>query len=128
MSLAPRIEYESLAEIRGPLLVVEGVAGVAWDEVAEIRLGSGERRNGVVLDVHRDIAVVEVLEGTSGMRLDDARVSFTGAPMKIPVGPVGWGASATGAASPSTAGRRSAPARFSRSRTADQPGDPRRSA
>lgn len=89
MSLAPRIEYESLAEIRGPLLVVEGVAGVAWDEVAEIRLGSGERRNGVVLDVHRDIAVVEVLEGTSGMRLDDARVSFTGAPMKIPVGP-GW--------------------------------------
>ena len=84
-----RIEYESLAEIRGPLLVVEGVSGVGWDEVAEIRLGSGERRNGVVLDVHGDLAVVEVLEGTSGLRLDDTRVSFTGAPMEIPVG-TGW--------------------------------------
>ena len=51
VSLVPRVEYESLAEIRGPLLVVEGVEGVGWDEVAEIRLGSGERRNGVVLDV-----------------------------------------------------------------------------
>jgi V/A-type H+-transporting ATPase subunit B len=84
-----RIEYESLAEIRGPLLVVEGVSGVGWDEVAEVRLGSGERRNGVVLDVHGDLAVVEVLEGTSGLRLDDTRVSFTGAPMEIPVG-TGW--------------------------------------
>ena len=42
-----------------------------------------------MLDVHGDLAVVEVLEGTSGLRLDDTRVSFTGAPMEIPVG-TGW--------------------------------------
>jgi len=65
------------------------VAAVGWDEVAEIRLDSGELRHGTVLDVHADLAVVEVLEGTSGMRLDSARVAFSGAPMRIPVGE-GW--------------------------------------
>ena len=118
MTASPRVEYGSLAEIRGPLLIVEGVSGVGWDEVAEVRLGSGERRNGVVLDVHGDIAVVEVLEGTSGMRLDDSRVSFTGAPMTIPVGtswlgrvcngrgePVDGGPPITGSESREIAGR-----------------------
>ncbi len=100
MTLPARVEYESLAQIRGPLLVVEGVAGVGWDEVAEIRLGTGEQRNGVVLDVHGDIAVVEVLEGTSGMRLDDARVSFTGAPMQIAVGPAWLGRVCNGRGEP----------------------------
>jgi len=83
------IEYRAIGSIRGPLIVVEDVADVGWDEVAEIRLESGEVRHGTVLDVHRDLAVIEVLEGTSGMRLDSARVAFSGAPMRIPVGE-GW--------------------------------------
>ena len=53
-----------------------------------------------MLDVHRDIAVVEVLEGTSGMRLDDARVSFTGAPMQIAVGPAWLGRVCNGRGEP----------------------------
>jgi V/A-type H+/Na+-transporting ATPase subunit B len=36
--------------------------------------------------VHRDWAVVEVLEGTAGLRLDEVRVSFSGGPLRIPVG------------------------------------------
>ena len=83
------IEYRAIGSIRGPLMVVEDVADVGWDEVAEIRLESGEIRHGTVLDVHADLAVIEVLEGTSGMRLDSARVAFSGAPMQIPVGE-GW--------------------------------------
>ena len=43
-------------------------------------------RHGVVLDVHDDLAVVEVFEGTSGIGLDTARVAFSGSPMRIPVG------------------------------------------
>jgi V/A-type H+/Na+-transporting ATPase subunit B len=83
------IEHRAISSIRGPLIVVEDVTGVGWDEVAEIRLESGEVRHGTVLDVHADLAVIEVLEGTSGMRLDSARVAFSGAPMQIPVGE-GW--------------------------------------
>ena len=83
------VEYRAIGSMRGPLIVVQDVAGVGWDEVAEIRLDSGEVRHGTVLDVHADLAVVEVLEGTAGMRLDSARVAFSGTPMRIPVGQ-GW--------------------------------------
>jgi len=86
--LAP-VEYASVTSARGPLLVVEGVSGVAWDEVAEVRLDSGELRHGVVLDVSDTLAVVEVYEGTAGLQLGAVRVAFTGSPLRIPVGE-GW--------------------------------------
>ncbi|MGP0103741.1 MAG: V-type ATP synthase subunit B, partial [Solirubrobacteraceae bacterium] len=66
-------------------MVVEGVRDVGWNEVAEIRMADGEVRHGVVLDVHLDHAVVEVLEGTAGMGLDAVRTAFAGAPMSVPV-------------------------------------------
>jgi V/A-type H+/Na+-transporting ATPase subunit B len=89
MRVRAPIEYRAIGSIRGPLMVVQDVTGVGWDEVADIRLETGEVRHGTVLDVHADLAVVEVLEGTTGMRLDSARIAFSGAPMRIPVGE-GW--------------------------------------
>jgi V/A-type H+/Na+-transporting ATPase subunit B len=80
------IEHTRIDSIHGPLMVVGDVAGVGWDEVAEIRLQSGEVRHGVVLDVHDDLAVVQVFEGTSGIGIDGMRVGFSGSPMRIPVG------------------------------------------
>ncbi len=89
MRPAAPIEYTAISSVRGPLLVVEGVEEVGWDEVAEVRLDSGELRHGVVLDVNRDLAVVEVFEGTEGMRPTNVRVTFGGTPMRAPVGE-GW--------------------------------------
>jgi V/A-type H+/Na+-transporting ATPase subunit B len=84
--LAPQpIEYSSTASLRGPLMAVEGVRDIGWNEVAEIRLADGEVRHGVVLDIHLDYAIVEVLEGTAGMRLDGVRTAFGGGPMSVPV-------------------------------------------
>jgi V/A-type H+-transporting ATPase subunit B len=80
------IEHRRVESIRGPLLVVGDVEGVGWDEIAEIRLASGEVRHGVVIDVNRDLAVVEVFEGTAGIGTSGAAVAFSGAPMRIPVG------------------------------------------
>ena len=75
-----------MASIQGPLVLVEGVEGVGWDELAEITADSGpstpRRRAGGA----GDVAVVQVFEGTGGLRLDDARVTFAGAPMRAPVG------------------------------------------
>ena len=62
------VEYTDVAEARGPLLVVRGVTGVGWDESARIRMHSGEVRNGLVLEVDRDLAVVQMLEGTGGIQ------------------------------------------------------------
>jgi len=83
------VEYGSVTWVKGPLLCVEDVDGVGWDEVVELRLDSGEVRHGVVLEVDRRLAVVQVYEGTSGLALDHTRVSFGGSPMRIPVGE-GW--------------------------------------
>jgi V/A-type H+-transporting ATPase subunit B len=80
------LEYGSIAWIKGPLLCVESVRDVGWDEVVEIRLDSGESRHGVVLEVDRGLAVVQVFEGTGGLPLQGLRVSFGGSPMRIPVG------------------------------------------
>ncbi|HEY6032519.1 MAG TPA: V-type ATP synthase subunit B, partial [Gaiellaceae bacterium] len=86
--LAP-VEYRTVTSARGPLLVVEGVRDVGWDEVVEVRLDSGEVRHGVVLDVSESLAVVEVYEGTAALRLDELRVAFSGKPLHVPVGE-GW--------------------------------------
>jgi V/A-type H+-transporting ATPase subunit B len=82
---APR-EYTAVTELRGPLLVLTGVAGVGWDEFATITAGSGPPRHGLVLEVDRDLAVVQVLEGTQSMALATTRVAFSGSPLRIPVG------------------------------------------
>ena len=84
-----RREYTGITELRGPLLVVRGVAEVGWDEFATIRMGTGELRHGLVLEVDRDLAVVQVLEGTGGIQPSTAGVAFSGSPLRVPVGE-GW--------------------------------------
>ncbi|WP_127361144.1 V-type ATP synthase subunit B [Actinacidiphila soli] len=83
------IEYTAIRELRGPLAVVEGVAGVGWDEFVRITLDSGEQRHGLVLEVDRGLAVVQVLEDTAGMDPARVRMAFAGEPLRVPVGS-GW--------------------------------------
>ncbi|MEU5509933.1 V-type ATP synthase subunit B [Streptomyces fungicidicus] len=80
------IEYTTVRELRGPLAVVGGLSGIGWDEDVRITLASGEVRHGVVLDADRDLAVVQVLEGTSGMDPSGVRAAFSGGPLRVPVG------------------------------------------
>jgi V/A-type H+-transporting ATPase subunit B len=83
------LEYTDIAELRGPLVVVRGTAGVGWDELAEVRLDSGPARHALVLEVDRDLAIIQVLEGTGGMDPARTRVRFAGTSLRIPVG-AGW--------------------------------------
>ena len=78
------IEYAGLHEIRGPLVLLRGVSGVGWDESVRLRMESGETRFGTVLEVDRDLAVVQVMEGTQGLDLQGTRVGFTGEVLHIP--------------------------------------------
>jgi V/A-type H+-transporting ATPase subunit B len=89
MTTPGEVEYTAVRELRGPLVVVEGVSGVGWDEFATITLDSGERRHGLVLEVDRDLAVVQVLEKTTGMDPAGIRIAFAGTPLRVPVG-TGW--------------------------------------
>ncbi len=81
------VQYTGGSSVSGPLLVIENVSGIGWDEYASVTLDSGEVRHGVVLDVDDNLAVVQVFEGTSGIRLSSVRVAFGGTPLRVPVGP-----------------------------------------
>lgn len=78
-------EYTRVREIKGPLLIVEGVSNVAYDEIVEVELATGEKRRGRVLDVQKGIAVVQVFEGTTGITTTGTKVRFLGRPLEIPV-------------------------------------------
>lgn len=85
MAEAVRVEYVGVKAISGPLVFVEGVAEVGYNELAEVITPDGETRRGRVLEVSRGLAVVEVFEGTSGLSPSATRVRFLGKPLKIPV-------------------------------------------
>lgn len=70
--------YKTAESIRGPLLFLDGVSDIAFKELAEITLSNGEQVTGQVLEVHKDRAVVQVFEGTSGISRKDIKVKFTG--------------------------------------------------
>jgi len=78
-------EYRTVKEVAGPLMVVEGVEGVAYGEVVRIRTGSGEERTGQVLESREGLSIVQVFEGTSGIDTRDTTVRFTGDTMKLAV-------------------------------------------
>ncbi len=102
------VDYTGIAALRGPLLVVQGVQGVGWDEYVTVRVDDDVDRHGVVLEVDRDLAVVQVLEGTSGLDPAGTRVRFSGAPLRrCRSARTGSVASATAAAGRSTTGHRS---------------------
>jgi V/A-type H+-transporting ATPase subunit B len=77
-SLQGIIDYQTITSVSGPLLLVEGVDGVKYEELVEIFLPSGERRRGRVLEVNRDKALIQVFEGSAGIEIGETRVRFLG--------------------------------------------------
>ena len=78
--------YKTTSEIRGPILLVENVKGVSYDEVVRIIRPNGEEVQGSVLDVSRDWAMIQCFGNTSGLDLN-VGIRFTGDVLKVPVSP-----------------------------------------
>lgn len=78
-------EYKTVTEVVGPLMVVEGVEGVKYDELVEIELQTGERRRGKVLEINGSKAMVQIFEGSAGINLKNTKVKFLGKPLEIGV-------------------------------------------
>ncbi len=79
------IEKRGVRDVKGPLLFVEGVDRVAYDEIVEIELPTGEVRRGRVLETGFGIAVVQVFEGTTGISPETVTVRFRGRTLEAPV-------------------------------------------
>jgi V/A-type H+-transporting ATPase subunit B len=85
LTLQGGIEYNKIAEIKGPLVIVDGVENASFDELVEIRTTSGEKRLGKVLEVGYGKAVVQVFEGTTGLSISGTSAKFSGKVMTLPV-------------------------------------------
>ena len=78
-------EYRTIHEISGPLMVVEQVSNVTYDELAEIELSDGSIRRCKVLEVNGDKAVVQLFESSAGINLRDSKIRFLGHPLELAV-------------------------------------------
>ena len=78
-------EYRTIKEVVGPLMAVEKVSGVKYEELIEVRMQNGEIRRGQVLEVQEDKAMVQIFEGTSGINLKNSSVRFLGHPLQLGV-------------------------------------------
>ncbi|MCX6767704.1 MAG: V-type ATP synthase subunit B [Candidatus Micrarchaeota archaeon] len=79
-------EYQSVKEIFGPIVYVEGVENAAYNEMVLVILPDGEKRKGQVLDSSKGIAAVQIFGNTAGLDTKATRVRFTGETLRIPVG------------------------------------------
>lgn len=77
------IEYLGLSEINGPLIVLEGVQGAAYDEIVEITVEGNHHKLGRIVEIDEDKAVIQVFEGTEEMSLKNTHTKLTGHPMQI---------------------------------------------
>ncbi|MCD6496369.1 MAG: V-type ATP synthase subunit B [Candidatus Aenigmarchaeota archaeon] len=78
-------EYKSVERVFGPLIVVNKIRDVSYNEMVEIETSSGEKRFGQVLDAMEDKAVVQLFEGTSELDTKGTKVKFLGESMKLEV-------------------------------------------
>ena len=78
-------EYRTIQEVAGPLMMVRGVEDVAFDELGEIELVSGETRRCKVLEIDGDTALVQLFESATGINLSNSKVQFLGRSMELGV-------------------------------------------
>ena len=73
-----RKEYKTIREVVGPLMLVEGIEGVKYDELVEIEQENGEIRFGKVLEIEKDKALVQLFESSHGLKISTSRARFLG--------------------------------------------------
>lgn len=80
-------EYKSIQEVAGPLMLINGVEGIKFDELGEIELSNGEIRRCKVLEVNGDTALVQLFESSTGINLAESKVRFLGKSLDFGVSP-----------------------------------------
>jgi len=80
-------EYQTVAEIYGPLMLVESVDAAKFGHIVDIEIADGSVRHGQILQVEKDKVLVQVFEGTEGINVDKSTVRFLGKPMELAVSP-----------------------------------------
>ncbi|MFA5674905.1 MAG: V-type ATP synthase subunit B [Christensenellales bacterium] len=78
-------EYRTISEVVGPLMLVEGVDGVKYDELVQIIQQNGEVRRGKVLEINGDKALVQLFESAQGLKIATSKARFLGRSIELAV-------------------------------------------
>ena len=78
-------EYRTIQEVAGPLMLVQGVENVSYNELGEIELASGEIRRCKVLEINGTDALVQLFDSAAGINLSDSKVRFLGRSLELAV-------------------------------------------
>lgn len=80
-------EYKTIKEVVGPLMLVDHVEGVKYDELVQIRQENGEIRYGKVLEINEDKALVQLYNSSQGLKISTAKAMFLGHGVELKVSP-----------------------------------------
>ena len=80
-------EYKTIKEVVGPLMLVDHVEGVKYDELVQIRQENGEIRVGKVLEINEDKALVQLFNSSQGLKISTAKAMFLGHGIELKVAP-----------------------------------------
>jgi len=83
MAIEIKKEHIGITGIKGPLVIIEGIKGIGFDEMVEIRLPDGTECHGKVLESSEEAVVVQLFESSTGINPKSARVIFKGKPFEI---------------------------------------------
>lgn len=79
------VEYKTIEEVAGPLMLVRDVKNVAFNEMGEIELASGEKRRCRVLEIDGTNALVQLFDSAAGINLSNSKIRFLGKQLELGV-------------------------------------------
>lgn len=77
------LQYIGLDEINGPLIFLDNVTGVGFEEMVEIKLNNGSTRYGRVVQIEGERVAIQVFQGTQNISLKNTKTRFTGKPVEM---------------------------------------------
>jgi V/A-type H+-transporting ATPase subunit B len=80
-------EYKTIKEVVGPLVLIKNTKDVTYDELVYIQPKEGRTRIGKVLEVSDEASLVQLFEGSQGLKIDDAKAVFLGRGLELGVSP-----------------------------------------
>ncbi len=71
------VTYQTVERIQGPLLFLNNIKRVLFEEMINIEMSNGEIRQGQVLQADPNLTIIQVFEGTELIEKDSVKVTFS---------------------------------------------------
>jgi V/A-type H+-transporting ATPase subunit B len=77
------LQYIGLDEIKGPLIFLDDVEGIGFEEMVEIKLPNQSSRFGRVVQIEGKRVAIQVFQGTQNISLTNTKTKFSGHPVEM---------------------------------------------